>query len=197
MPTKPDTTKGSKKNFSKVKTTRQLAAVKRPRARLASRSLQNLFLNELQELHNAEVQMISAIPRMIRGAAHPALQQALQRHLEETQLHLTRLHNAFSLLDIAPKKKTCQSMEALVRRSDEVLRDSLAPSLRDAALIAATQKIEHHEIAGYGCACAWAQLLGHDAVLALLSETLAEEKAADELLTEVAESSIHEQALRV
>jgi ferritin-like metal-binding protein YciE len=150
--------------------------------------LHELFLDELADLLNAETQLTKALPKMAKAAQSEELREAITSHLEETEGHVDRLKGVFESLDEKPKSKTCQAMKGLVQEGSELLQELKGKSTVDAGIIAAAQKVEHYEIASYGTVIAWAKQMGHDEAVQLLEETLNEEKAADEKLTEVAES---------
>lgn len=157
-------------------------------------SLQDLFVDELKDLYNAENQLLKALPKMAKAAHHPDLKQAFTDHLEETRGQVERLEQIFKGLDGSPKGKKCKAMEGLVEEGKEIIEQSADPAVKDAALIAAAQRVEHYEIAGYGCVRTFARLLGNDEAADLLQETLDEEAAADKKLTDLAETVINAEA---
>lgn len=148
--------------------------------------LKELYVNELKDIYNAETQLVKALPKMAKAASAGDLQQGFQEHLEQTKQHVQRLEEIFDLLDESPKGKKCAGMEGLVKEGAEVMEEDYEGALMDAALIGAAQRVEHYEIAAYGTACAFAELLGETEHLSLLKQTLAEEKETDERLTELA-----------
>jgi len=150
--------------------------------------LHQLFLDELADLLNAETQLTKALPKMAKAAQSEELREAINSHLQETEGHVDRLKQVFESLDEKPKSKTCKAMKGLVEEGSDLLQELKGKSSIDAGIIAAAQKVEHYEIASYGTVVAWAEQMGHDETAKLLEETLDEEKAADEKLTEVAES---------
>jgi ferritin-like metal-binding protein YciE len=158
-------------------------------------SLNTFFVNELKDIYNAEKQLVTALPRMAKAAASPELENAFTSHLQETEGHVDRLEQIFGLLDLPVRGKKCKGMEGLLAEGKEILQDNGDDSVIDAALIAAAQRVEHYEIAVYGCLRTYAQLLGHTKAVDLLNETLAEEEAADKKLTELGEGGINEAAL--
>jgi ferritin-like metal-binding protein YciE len=160
-------------------------------------SLQDLLVDELKDLWSAESQLIKALPKMAKGASSPELADAFREHLEVTKVQLQRIEEVFEQLDGSPRGKKCVAMEGLIKEGAEILHEDGDEAVLDAALIAAAQKVEHYEIAAYGSAIAHAKLLGLTDVAKVLHETLAEEKATDETLTTIAESSINQQALAV
>jgi ferritin-like metal-binding protein YciE len=151
--------------------------------------LHELFLDELADLLNAETQLTKALPKMAKAAQSPELRDAFESHLAETEGHVERLKEVFTSLGEKPKTKTCKAMKGLVEEGSELMTEQKGTSVIDAALIAAAQKVEHYEIASYGTVRAWAEQMGHSEAVSLLDETLAEEKAADEKLTAIAEES--------
>jgi ferritin-like metal-binding protein YciE len=157
-------------------------------------SLHDLYLDELKDLYSAENQLLKALPKMAKAASAPDLQAAFTDHLEETRGHVARLEKIFKKLDISPKGKKCKAMEGLVEEGAEVMGEDAAPAVMDAALIAAGQRVEHYEMAGYGCVRTFARLLGFEDAADLLQETLDEEGAADKKLTELAETVINIEA---
>lgn len=156
--------------------------------------LQKLFQEELKDIYWAEKALVKAIPKMVKKATSEDLIQALESHLAETEEHVSRVEDVFSEIGMEPKTKKCESMEGLIAEAEEVMKDSDDGVMLDAGIIASAQKIEHYEIASYGTLRTFAQTLGLTNAVQLLEQNLMEEKAADEKLTEVAESSINMQA---
>ncbi len=150
--------------------------------------LHDLFLDELADMYDAEQQLVRALPKLAKGAQHDELRDAFESHLKETENHVNRLEKVFELLDETPKRKKCEGMKGMVEEGKEMLDEHKGSGEADAALICAAQKAEHYEIASYGCLCTWAEQMGHEEALGLLKENLAEEKAADGKLTEIAKS---------
>jgi ferritin-like metal-binding protein YciE len=157
-------------------------------------SLHELYLDELKDLYNAENQLVKALPKMAKNATAQELKNAFTEHLEVTRKQVERLDQIFSDLSVNPKGKKCKAMEGLIEEGSEIFSQKGNPSVIDAALIAAAQRVEHYEMAGYGCAKTFARLLGHSEAERLLQETLDEESQADEKLTELAESIINVEA---
>jgi ferritin-like metal-binding protein YciE len=157
-------------------------------------TLQDLLIAELKDLHSAEQQLIKALPKMAEAASSDALRTALEDHLEETKRQVDRLDQIFDRLDAKPGRKKCKAMEGLIEEGKDMVAEDAEPMVHDAAIICAAQKVEHYEIAGYGCAKAFALLLDDQETADLLDETLQEESAADEKLTEVAMSGINQRA---
>jgi ferritin-like metal-binding protein YciE len=158
-------------------------------------SLEALLVNELRDLLDAEHRITKALPKMIKAADSDELSTALQNHLSETENQIERLEQVFTLLEQTAKPKTCAGMKGLLEEGNEHMKEDFTdPSLCDAAIIASAQKVEHYEIAAYGTAATFAKLLGHQEVVELLGESLAEEKKADETLTMIAEGLVNPEA---
>jgi ferritin-like metal-binding protein YciE len=153
--------------------------------------LQKLFEDELKDIYWAEQALTKAIPKMIKKATSEELVDALQKHLTETEGHVRRAEQVFSLIGIDAKAKKCEAMAGLIKEAEEIMSDSEEGPMRDAGIITAGQKVEHYEIASYGTLRTFAEILGLDEAKDLLEETLDEEKAADQKLTEVAVSAIN------
>jgi ferritin-like metal-binding protein YciE len=151
-------------------------------------SLEDLFLEELKDLYDAEKQLTKALPKMAKAAASEELAAAFEEHLEVTQGQVNRLEQIFESMGESPGRKKCEGMKGLVEEGKEVIQKKADDSVKDAALIAAAQKVEHYEMAGYGCVRTWAQLLGNNEAAELLQESLDEEGEADKKLTEIAQS---------
>jgi len=154
-----------------------------------NQELHDLFLDELADLMSAETQLTKALPKMAKAAQSEELREAFESHLEETENHVNRLKEAFESLDEKPRSKTCKAMKGLVEEGSELMQELKGSSAIDAGLIAAAQKVEHYEIASYGTVRTWAEQMGHSEAARLLEETLDEEKAADDKLTDIAEQS--------
>jgi ferritin-like metal-binding protein YciE len=159
-------------------------------------SLEDLLLAELADVHSAEQQLIKALPKMAGVAANPRLKAAFDNHLQETRTHAARLDEIVNRLARKPKSKTCKAMKGLIEESEEVIKASGDAPVVDAALIAAAQRIEHYEIAAYGCARTFAEILGDEQSARMLDMTLSEEKEADATLTEIAMQLVNNQAAR-
>jgi ferritin-like metal-binding protein YciE len=158
------------------------------------RTLDDLFIQELKDLYDAEHQIIKALPKMAKAADSPDLRAAFEEHLEQTHGQVERLNQVFEALGKSPRGKKCEAMKGLLDEGEEMISQDAEPDARDAGLIAAAQKVEHYEIAGYGTARAFAEMLGHDEAESLLRATLDEEKATDEKLTELAMSRVNVRA---
>jgi ferritin-like metal-binding protein YciE len=149
-------------------------------------TLRDLLVEELQDLYSAETQITKALPKLVKASTDAKLKQAFESHLEETKGHVERLEQIFEQLQEDPKGKTCEGMKGLLKEGDERAKDDGEPEALDAGLISAAQRVEHYEIAAYGSARTFAQLLGENKIVQLLEATLEEEKAADTKLTQVA-----------
>lgn len=149
-------------------------------------NMQELFIDELKDLYSAEKQITKALPKMAKAATSQELKQAFLSHLEETNGQIQRLEQILEKLEKSPRGKTCAGMKGVLEEGSEVLADTDKGPVRDAAMIAAAQRVEHYEMAGYGSAREFALLLGEQEIVILLDETLAEEKAADKKLTGIA-----------
>ena len=154
-------------------------------------SLQDLFVEEIKDLYNAEKQIEKALPKMAKTATSPDLQQAFTTHLEQTRRQIERLEQIGKSLGISISGKKCKGIEGIIEEGKEILAMKGDDMTRDAGLIGAAQRVEHYEIAGYGCARTYARLLGHRDAERLLDETLREEEATDRKLTNIAETHIN------
>ena len=157
-------------------------------------SLEALLHEELKDIYDAEKQLTRALPKMIKKASFDQLRQTLEQHLQETGRQVKRLDQVFEALNLPARAKKCVGMRNLIAEGDEMIGEAEDEATRDAVMIAAAQKVEHYEIATYGTLRTWAKRLGHTEAVSLLEETLDEEKAADQKLTEVAESFVNEAA---
>lgn len=162
---------------------------------MALDSMEDLFLNELKDVYNAEKQILRALPRMAKAADAPALRQAFTKHLKETEGQVRRLEQIFKSIDETARGKKCKGMEGLIEEGKEILEEEGAPEVIDAALISAAQRVEHYEIAAYGCLRTYAQLLGYTDAERLIQETLREEEATDAALTALGEGGINQAAV--
>lgn len=153
-------------------------------------SLQDLYVEQLRDLYSAENQLLAALPNMISAASSSELKTAIQDHYEETHEHVRRLERIFSDLGETPRGERCEAMAGLVRESEKVISEPGDPNVKDAALIAAAQRVEHYEISGYGTVRTFARLLDFDEAAELLDKTVNEEGAADKKLGKIAEGGI-------
>ena len=162
---------------------------------MALESLQELYLEQLKDLHSAEEQIIEALPKMIEQTSHTELRQAFELHLKQTKEQLRRLDQIGQRAGQKLTGHKCKGMEGLLEEGEEMLKERADSDVLDAALIAAAQRVEHYEMAGYGCARTYAQLLGLNDDMKLLQQTLDEEGDTDHKLTELAESGINTKAV--
>ncbi|HSL21732.1 MAG TPA: ferritin-like domain-containing protein [Vicinamibacterales bacterium] len=162
---------------------------------MALQSLEDLLLHDLKDLYNAENQMLKSLPRMAKKASSPELRRALEAHLKVTQGQVKRLEKVFDALDEKPKGKTCLGMKGLVEEAREIMSEDVEDDVLDAALIAAAQKAEHYEIAAYGTARTYAEMLGNEEAARLLQQTLDEEGEADKRLSALAERLVNVEAV--
>ncbi len=160
------------------------------------KSFEDLFEQQLMDLYDAENRLTEALPKMAAAANSAELKQAFESHLRETQEHVKRLEQVFAHVGKEPKRETCAAMKGLVAEGDEMIKATAQADVKDAALIAAAQRVEHYEMSGYGTARTFAQELGHSAAAALLQSTLNEERAADKKLTSIAEARVNLRAMK-
>jgi ferritin-like metal-binding protein YciE len=146
----------------------------------------DLFLHQLQDVYYAENQITKALPKMVEKATDPALKQGFETHLHETEGQIARLERVFDMIGEQPKGATCPAIEGIIKEANEVAGDIADKAVLDAALIASAQAVEHYEITRYGTLIAWANQLGKVKVAAILKETLDEEYATDDKLTQMA-----------
>lgn len=149
-------------------------------------SLRKLYINQLQMLLSTEEQITEALPKMIEKATDTQLKQAFQSHLQETEVQVSRLEQILQQATGEAKSIKCKVLSALVDEAEDMIKDASDESVRDAALIAAAQRVEHYEIAAYGAVRHFAQILGENSDAQLLDQTIKEEGHADHLLTEIA-----------
>jgi ferritin-like metal-binding protein YciE len=164
---------------------------------LTLESMDDLLLVEIEDLYDAEQRLTKALPKMAEAASNSKLKSAFKDHLRETELHVARLEKVFNLLGQSATSKACEAMKGLVAEGEEVISADGEDEVRDAALIAAAQRVEHYEIAAYGSARTFAEQLGQPDIAQLLQQTLEEEYMADEKLTKIAESSVNKSAARM
>jgi ferritin-like metal-binding protein YciE len=158
-------------------------------------TMDDLFIDEIRDLYDAEKQLVKALPKMAKAARSQELKSAFEEHLAQTQNHVTRLDRIFDTLGEKAGGEKCDAMVGLIKEGEKMIDNTDTGYVRDAGLIAAAQRVEHYEIAGYGSARTFARLLGHNDAAALLQETLQEEKLTDSKLTELAEGMINERAM--
>lgn len=152
-----------------------------------SKGFKELYIDELKDIYSAESQMVKALPKLAKAASSDELRKGFEEHLGQTKGHVERLEKIFQALGESPKGKKCKGMEGLVAEGAEAIEGDFEGSVMDAALIGAAQRVEHYEIAAYGTVCAFAEELGEEEHVSLLTETLEEEKETNEKLSELAE----------
>jgi ferritin-like metal-binding protein YciE len=159
------------------------------------KTLKDLFLDELADIYDAEKRIVKALPRMARAATCQELRGTFQTHLKETEGHVKRLEQVFACFDQKARGKTCEATVGLLQEGEDIAEEYKGSSALNAALIAAAQKVEHYEIASYGCLHVWAELLDNEKAARLLKAILDEENAANEALNERAHATSNDEAL--
>jgi ferritin-like metal-binding protein YciE len=152
---------------------------------MKSNRLKHLYVEELKDLYSAENQLIKAIPKMAEASTSPDLRAGFEEHLGQTRGHVARLEKIFKALGESPTGKKCKGMEGLIKEGGEMIEEDPGPEELDAGLISAAQRVEHYEMAGYGCVATYAKLLGETEAESLLRETLEEERDTDKKLTKL------------
>ena len=158
-------------------------------------SLDDIFVHELQATYDAEHQILKAFPAYITVATHPDLTATLEMHRRETRVHVERLERVFDMIGVEARGNKSYGMAGLLVEGAKIMEEEAGPEILDAALISSLQKLEHYEIAAYGCLCTYAEMLGYDQAHDLLCQTLDEEETIDQKLTELAESVFNPQAV--
>ena len=158
------------------------------------KTLRDLYIHELKDLYSAEKQLTKALPKMAKAASNEELTSGFEEHLEQTEQQIDRLEQILEGLGQTTRGDKCKGMEGLIEEGSKVMSEDASDEVRDAAIIVCAQKIEHYEIAGYGSARTFAEMLGEDEAARLLQQTLDEEIETDEKLTELAENSINTEA---
>jgi ferritin-like metal-binding protein YciE len=157
-------------------------------------TLEDLFVDQLRDVLYAEKHITKALPKMAKNASSTELATALTNHLQETEGQIDRLKQVFELLDLSARAKKCEAILGLIEEGQSLMEEEAEPAVLDAGIIAAGQKVEHYEIAAYGCLITWAEQLGHTEAAQLLLKTLDEEKAADVKLSALAEGVVNLEA---
>ena len=155
------------------------------------KNLNDLFIQQLEDLYDAEQRLTDALPKMAQAANSPELRQAFEHHLVQTRGHVNRLESVFNKLSKTPERETCYAMKGLIKEGEDMISAKGDAAVRDAGLIAAAQRVEHYEMAGYGTVRTFAQQLGLEDVAHILQQTLDEEGEADHKLTEIARGSVN------
>ncbi|CAO3452732.1 MULTISPECIES: ferritin-like domain-containing protein [unclassified Azospirillum] len=163
---------------------------------MSKEALKDLLIEELQDAYSSETQILEALPAMAEAASSPQLKQAFQTHLQETDGQVKRLERIFQILQADPAGNTCEATQGLIEEAEEIMDQGLSPEVLDVALIMAAQKVEHYEIASYGSLRTLAETCGMTDIAKLLDETLSEEKATDEKLTQLAEGEVNQRAFK-
>lgn len=158
---------------------------------MADKTLDTLFHDTLRDIYYAERKILSALPKMARGAQDPKLKDAFLLHREQTEVHVERLQQVFEIIGKNPRGKTCAAIEGILEEGEEILQEYKGTAALDAGLLAAAQAVEHYEITRYGTLRTWAKELGLIDAVGLLEQTLAEESETDELLTALAETAVN------
>ena len=155
---------------------------------MSGNTLEDLFIEELHDIYDAEKRITKALPKMAKAATSEELAAAFEEHLAETEEQISRLEQVFEIIGIKPGRKKCEAMEGLLEEGKEMIESDREGAVKDAGLIGAAQRVEHYEMAGYGCLRTWATVLGYSDAAELLQQTLDEEGAADHKLSDIAES---------
>jgi ferritin-like metal-binding protein YciE len=158
------------------------------------KKLDELFHDTLKDIYFAEKKILTALPKMAKAAQSPDLKAAFQKHRDETEGHVERLEQVFSIIEEKPQGKTCPAILGIIDEGSEIMEEYKGSPALDAGLLAAAQAVEHYEISRYGTLRTWAEELELDDAVALLEETLDEEKATDEALTEIAKTAVNQEA---
>lgn len=181
---------------AKTKTAAQHATVtkKTPAKKDAAKDLGDLFEDSLKDIYWAEKALVKALPKMMKNASNEKLKAAIEKHLAETQTHVSRLEEIFGSIGKKAQAKKCDAMQGLLDEADSIIEETEPGTVRDAGIIAAAQKVEHYEIATYGTLAAFAKILKESAPLKHLLKTLEEEKSCDESLTQLADINLNSKA---
>lgn len=173
---------------------RKITSPSRKENDMTVNTLNDLFLETLRDLYYVEKKLVKTLPKMAQKASSEDLKEAIESHLSETETHVRRLEQVFELLDQKASAKTCEALEGLIREAEEVMGEIADEQTLDAAIISSAQTVEHYEIARYGTLACWAAEIGNNEVAELLEQTLEEERAADEKLSEIAEDAVNQRA---
>ncbi len=158
------------------------------------KTLHDLYVDQMRDLYNAETQLVKALPEMAKASSSANLRNAFEEHLGQTRQHVERLEHIFNKLNLKPEGKVCKGMQGLIAEGQETIKEKGDKDVKDAAIIAAAQRVEHYEMAGYGAVRTYAQMMGETDAASLLQKTLDEEGAADKKLTQLAEQGINMKA---
>ncbi|WP_462221104.1 YciE/YciF ferroxidase family protein [Ferruginibacter sp.] len=176
--------------------TKKAPATKTPAKKDAAKQLEDLFEDSLKDIYWAEKALTKALPKMEKNATSPKLKKAIADHLSQTVEHVTRLEECFESIGKKAVAKKCDAMEGLLKEGEGIMKETQPGAVRDAGIIAASQKVEHYEIATYGTLAAFAKVLDQKAALKNLLKTLDEEKKCDELLTSIADTALNSEAIK-
>ena len=176
--------------------TKKLPATKIPAKKDAAKQLEDLFEDSLKDIYWAEKALTKALPKMEKNATSPKLKKAIADHLSQTVEHVTRIEECFESIGKKAVAKKCDAMEGLLKEGEGIMKETQPGAVRDAGIIAASQKVEHYEIATYGTLAAFAKVLDQKAALKNLLKTLDEEKKCDELLTSIADTALNSEAIK-
>lgn len=177
-----------------AKKTVSKSSSKEPAKKDAASDLKDFFEDALKDIYWAEKALTKALPKMEKNATHPDLKKAISSHLAETEVHVTRLEECFKSLGLKPEAKKCDAMQGLLDEGKGIMEETKAGAIRDVGIIAASQKVEHYEIATYGSLAAYAKVLGEKKCLSNFLATLKEEKNCDKLLTTIADTALNSKA---
>lgn len=158
---------------------------------MAEKTLDTLFHDTLRDIYYAERKILTALPKMARGAQDPKLKEAFQMHREQTEGHVERLGRVFEIIGKTPRGKTCPAIDGIIEEGEEILEEYKGAPALDAGLLAAAQAVEHYEITRYGTLRTWAKQLGLKEAVSLLEQTLEEESQTDEQLTQLAQTAVN------
>jgi len=165
-----------------------------PQATKSVKGLEDLYFNELADIYDVEKRLVKSLPKMAKAAISPALKEAIEQHLEETQGHCEKLEQVFEEAGKAARGKKCDAMVGMLEEGDEIAKEFKGSPALDAAIISAAQKVEHYEIVAYGCLQEWAGMIGNEDAAQIFGEILEEEKKCDETLTEIARTAANMEA---
>jgi len=164
---------------------------------MKTKTMEDLYIQELKDLYDGEKQIMKALPKMAKAASSEALKAAFEQHMEQTKRQVERLEQIFAQRNEKPTGKKCVGLQGIIEEGSDLIGEVEGSAILDAGLIAAAQKVEHYEMAGYGTVCSFAQRLGDTKAEQLLRQTLEEEKATDIKLTQLAESKVNQEAIRM
>jgi len=182
------------KKTAAAKKTATKSTTKSPAKSDAASDLRDFFEDALKDIYWAEKALSKALPKMEKNATHPDLKQAISSHLAETENHIVRLEECFKSLGLKPEAKKCDAMQGLLDEGKGIMEETKAGAIRDVGIIAASQKVEHYEIATYGSLAAYAKVLNEKKCLSNFLATLKEEKNCDKLLTTIADTALNSKA---